>query len=65
MLLPLLECFVECILFDGATLPHRIFLNLFNVLETMFFQNSFQCEEFKKVGWSQVCSSESFHQHLC
>ena len=38
MFLPLLKCFLECILFDGTKLPCRIFINLFNVLETMSFQ---------------------------
>jgi hypothetical protein len=44
-LLPLLEFFLECILYDGAMLRHRILLNLLNVLEMMSFQNGFQFGE--------------------
>ena len=41
--LPLLECFLECTLSDGAQFSYRIFLNLLSGLETTSFQSGFKC----------------------
>ena len=47
--LPLLECFLECTLCDGAQFSYRIFLILLYGLETTSFQSGFKFGKQEKV----------------